>query len=55
MGSVDKRLRALERSWNELARDEQEEGDLRIRRFLARSIVAEHARLRERAERAGTS
>jgi hypothetical protein len=50
MGSVEKRLKALEKSWNESARDEEYERDQRIRRTLTRRIVAEHARLRESGE-----
>ena len=50
MGSVDKHLRAMERSWNELARDEEYERDLRIRRTITRLVVAEHARLRAAGE-----
>ena len=50
MGSVDKRLQALERSWNELAKDEDEEREQRIMRTITRLIVAEHARLRKSGE-----
>ena len=45
MGSLKKRLSDLEVSWDELARDEEEERRLSTRRFLTRRIVAEHARL----------
>jgi hypothetical protein len=50
VGSVDKRLQALERSWNELAKDEDEEREQRIMRTITRLIVAEHARLRKSGE-----
>ena len=50
MGSMKKRLKALEGSWNALARDAEEERNLRIRRHLTRLTVAEHARLRAAGE-----
>ena len=50
MGSLDKRLVALESSWNALASEAEEERNLRVRRTLTRLIVAEHARLRAAGE-----
>jgi hypothetical protein len=50
MGSIKKRLEALTQSWNGLAAHEEHERNLRIRRTLARLVVAEHARLRKSGE-----
>jgi hypothetical protein len=50
VGSLDKRLEALEESWDKLARDEEEEREQRIMRTITRLVVAEHARLRRGGE-----
>ena len=50
MGSLDKRIEALEGNWNGLARDAEEDRDLSVRRTLTRLVVAEHARLRASGE-----
>jgi hypothetical protein len=50
MGSVEKRLKALEEGWNNRARDEEEEREQRILRTITRLVVAEHARLRKSGE-----